>query len=316
MVWLYIAIIMIMRIVQSIFSKANANILPKNGYAYIKYTIYYLLIAGILALSLVFIDLLNGASLSNIGSTILYASISGIALAISCCCSLYALSNGTMVLNSLFSTAGLLVPAIAGIFLFNEYLSIWQWIAIVIFVIGAYFLVGNSKKVYGKFSLKTLVVLIATLLSNGLTMVMQSLFGRNVENGNVSLFSFVSFFAGSFGIAIIFLIIFIIVKKDGFSNASESEFSFIPQNEKLVKLEKKNLIFGLALAIAVFIINQFATISTPLISPVILFAFINGGATIISAIVGFLMYKEKPNWQSILGIVLGLGSLIMIKVLA
>ena len=83
-----------------------------------------------------------------------------------------------------------------------------------------------------------------------------------------------------------------------------------------MNLKNKSLIYGLILAFAVFVINQLATISTPLISPVILFSFINGGATIISAIVGFIIYKEKPNWQSILGLILGLGSLIMIKVLA
>ena len=74
--------------------------------------------------------------------------------------------------------------------------------------------------------------------------------------------------------------------------------------------------YALILAVAVFLINQLATISANLISPVILFAFINGGATIISALVGVLLFKEKLSVKGIIGIAIGIGSLILIKIFA
>ena len=80
-----------------------------------------------------------------------------------------------------------------------------------------------------------------------------------------------------------------------------------------IKLGKTLYICGIALAAAVFVINQFATTLTALLPPVFLFTFINGGGTIISTLVAAVMYKEKLSVYSILGVIIGIGSMIMIK---
>ena len=54
-VWLYIGIIMVMRVAQSIFNKKAATSVPKNMIGYLKYTMYYQGLAAILALGLFFI---------------------------------------------------------------------------------------------------------------------------------------------------------------------------------------------------------------------------------------------------------------------
>lgn len=323
MVWVYIAIIMLMRVVQSVFTKANANSVPKNGIGYVKYTAYYQALASAFALILFVISIVGVNADLQFGQTLLYASISGVCLAIACACSLYTLTTGTMVLSSLFGTAGLLVPTIAGIFLYNEQLSALQWIAIALFMVGAYFLAGSSKRVFGKFTFKTLIVLIISLLANGATMLMQTMFGRNVENGNTSLFSFLSFLSAVVALLVVLVILLLVAKKRNAVTEQQeqqteqsTDFQLIPQNKEQTKLPKTCILCGIALSFAVFVINQLATLSTPLISPVILFAFINGGATIISAVVGLVMYKEKINWQTVVGLVVGLGSLIMLKVFA
>lgn len=51
------------------------------------------------------------------------------------------------------------------------------------------------------------------------------------------------------------------------------------------------------------------------ISPVILFTFINGGSTIIGAIVAAAVFKEKLTVKSVVGILLGIISLVVIKAL-
>ena len=94
------------------------------------------------------------------------------------------------------------------------------------------------------------------------------------------------------------------------------DFVLLPDNSKQIQITKKTYLFALFLAIAVFLINQLATLSTPLISPVILFALINGGSTIISALVGAVMYKEKLSMRATIGIILGIGALIALKVFA
>jgi drug/metabolite transporter (DMT)-like permease len=68
-----------------------------------------------------------------------------------------------------------------------------------------------------------------------------------------------------------------------------------------------------ALAVSVFVINQLATISTVLVSPVILFTFINGGGTVISTLVAAVVYKEKICKKTAVGIIAGIASLVIIK---
>ena len=315
-VWLYIGIIMIMRVVQSVFTKRAASSVPKNMIGYLKYTTYYQFLAGLFALGLFIIEVIKIGEVVEIGATLTYASISGFALAICCMCGVYALGTGTMVLNSLFGTAGLLIPTIASMFLYGEILRPLQWIGILIFMVGAYLLIGASKDTYGKFSIKTFLVLVLSLVTNGLTMLMQKMFGMNVVGGSVSLFSFSSFFSGVFVMCLFLLCVFPIYRKrlsENSLNETIDDFKFFPNKQEEIFLPKPLFIYGLMLAIALFVINQFATMATPLISAVVLFAMINGGATVISAIVGAIMYKEKISIKTVLGIVLGIGALILIQ---
>ncbi|MBQ8426224.1 MAG: hypothetical protein IJX16_00465 [Clostridia bacterium] len=319
-VWLYIAIILLMKVVQHTFTKANSKNIPSNSVGYLKYTVFYQSIAGLFALILFIFELIKGASNLYFEETLLYASISGIAIAMSCCCSLYVLTTGTMSLSDMFATAGLLVPTIASMFLYQEYLNVWQWLAMVIFMVAAWFLIGASKEKYGKFTLKTFFVLIGTLLLNGLTMLMQTMFGRNVVGGNISLFSTLSFFSGALVILILYMVCILCSKKsfrqNGEKKMESNEFTLLPANKEQTKLPKKVYLFAIFLSFAIFLINQLATLSTPLIAPVILFAFIFGGSTIISAVVGAVIYKEKITLKMVFGLLLGIGSLIMIQVCA
>ena len=312
-VWLYIGIIMCMRVVQSVFSKKNASNLHKNAVCYVKYTMYYQAVAGVFALGLFLVGFFSGELVGDIGATILYASISGIALAITCICGVYNLCQGTMSLSSLFGTAGLIVPTVACIFMYGEFIDWYQWVAIAVFMVGAYLLACGSKKVYGKFSLKQFLILFLSLALNGVTMLMQKMFGMNVVGGNVSLFSLISFASGVVSFAIILLILKLI-KKPSKPSEQQDNFVLFPALKEQAKIPKKSYLYGLFLAIAVFLINQLATLSTPLIEAVVLFAIINGGATIISTVVGAIFYKEKITWTTILGLVLGIGSLVLLKV--
>ncbi|MBP3391201.1 MAG: hypothetical protein J6L76_00255 [Clostridia bacterium] len=300
MVWVYIGVVLVMRIFQSLFNKYNAKLVPKTATAYLKYTLFYLGVAGVCAAILFLLDLPAGGTFALFPETAFYAVFSGVGLAVACCCSLYALTAGTVVLDSLFATAGLLVPSVAGIFLFNEVLSVWQWFFVAGFMVGAYFLVGGSRTVYGRFSGKTLLALVLSLLANGLTMLMQTAFSRNVVGGSVSLFSVLSFFSG----VVLLGLALPAVSSLGRAKAGTDA------------IPKKALLFAFFLGVIVFVINQLATVSAGMISPVILFAFINGGATIISALVGLVVFKERLTVLGIAGLCLGLISLLMIKFLA
>jgi drug/metabolite transporter (DMT)-like permease len=285
----YISIIMLMRVVQSLCGKQTSMLMPKGVNPYIKYLTAYNLFAAAFSL----ISLLTGDITIPDIKTIAISSVSGMFLAAACILNIIAMKMSSMALNSMFATAGLLVPCIAGIFLFGEPMSIMQWIAIIPFFISAYLLIGASSKNV-KFTPKTMLILIASLISNGMTMLMQKLFVYCVPGGNVSVFSLFTF-AVPAAIGIIAVL----------------AGSFLPHEKK--PLDKKLFIFGAILAFAVFIINQFATLAASFISSAVLFTLINGGATIIAALVGAIVYQEKLTPRSIVGIAVGVASLICIK---
>ncbi len=288
---LYISIILMCRIVQHICGKNTSNSI-KDISCFIQYCSYSNILSSILGLFLILIAQ-NGFNFSLI--TLLISCFSGIMLAASSGFILAAMKSGTVALSSLFSTAGILVPCIAGIFIFNQPMSYGQWIGIALFFVAAYLLIGSSAKIYSGFSLKTFLFLIGAMLANGLTMLSQQMFTFFVPGGDVSVFSFLSF-----GIVGVFMLL----------------LTFIPTkvNTKIqYRLSNKLLILGALSAVSVFIINQLATLSTALVSPAILFAFINGGSTIIAAIVAAICFHEKLTLRSILGITIGVVSLIIIK---
>ena len=126
-------------------------------------------------------------------------------------------------------------------------------------------------------------------------MLAQQMFTFYVPDGDVSVFSFLSF-----GIVGVLLLILSLIPAKG-----EAKIEY--------RLSSKLLLLGAVSAIAVFIINQLATLSTELVLPAILFAFINGGSTIIAAIVAAVGFHEKLTIRSILGIIIGVIALVIIK---
>ncbi len=285
--------VMLMRVLQSVFNKRAVLIIPDGAKAYVSYIMISKLFAAIFG----FISVILGGNLSGINTQgVLIASVSGICLAINSICGIKALEGGTIVLNSLFGTAGMLIPCILGVFIFNEPMSFMQIVCILILFCSAVLLINSSKNIFGNFSVKTLFYLVGNFLSNGFVMFCQKLFGELQPDGNVSMFSFFTFLIPTLVMGIMLLFM---------NNDKVSPIKILP---------KKLLGYALVLAFAVFVIQQLVTILTPLVSSAVLFAFVNGGGTIIAAIVGALVYKEKITVKSGLGLVLGIIALLGIKI--
>ena len=290
-----IIIILLIRFVQQYSSKSSSLLLPKTFYGNTKYFMLTKLLAAALALILLVI---SGEYTKIDPLTALISAGSGIMLVVSSVCGLYAIKNGTMALSSMFATAGLIVPCVAGIFLYDEQMSVWQWCGVVLFLASSWLLIGASKKMYASFSLKTVFLLVGSLLSNGITMTLQTVFKRTVTDGSVTAFSFLSFM-----IPALLLLVFL----GGFRLHNPAVCH--------EKLQRKLILFALISAAALFAVNQLATFATDKVEPVILFTFINGGNTIIAAVIAALFFKEKFTVRSTVGILVGVAALVIVKAL-
>lgn len=295
MAGLFIFIIMCMRIIQNIYNKKTSLLLTEGVPAFVRYLVMSFWMSTAFSL----IAMILAGELFGFNTQLLViAACSGGFLALSTIASLKALMGGTVVLGSIFSTAGLIVPCVLGIFVFDEAISWVQAICILAVLLSTVLLVGSSKDAKGTFSVKTLFWLMMSFLSNGMVMFCQKLFGELQPQGSVSMFSMFTFLVP----AIMTTCMLPFMKKTA-----------VQPTEKARAPKWKLPLYAAFLAFAVFVIQQLVTYLTPMMPAALLFTVVGGSSTVIAAIIGALMYKEKLTAKSICGVVLGIGAMIVMK---
>ncbi len=292
---IFIAIIMLMRVLQSLYNKKAAMVLPDG----IKPYIAYISVSKLFAAAFALIIIIPTMDFSGVNAqAVAIAACSGTFLAINSVCGIKALLGGTIALNSMFSTAGMVIPILLGTVIFNDSINAIQVVSIAILFLSMFLLLSSTKNILRSFSVKTVGWLIGSLVTNGMVMFCQKLFGELQPDGNVSMFSMLTFLIP----AVVLGVVALVMKTPA------------DDGEKVAIMPKKLVIYSIILAFAVFVIQQLVTMLTPVMSSAVLFTLVNGGATVIAAIVGAVVYKEKITLKSGIGIVLGILALIAIKI--
>ncbi len=292
---IFILGILLLRVFQKISSKAISNDIPSNivglsGYNAISMGIS----AAFAAILLIFnFSIKEFTNISSLGWII--ACLTGATICVSSICSLLAMRGSSILLNSLFGMAGLLVPTISGIFIFDQKVEPMQWLGLISLFVAALLLTSSSKKTNGKITVKTVLLLLGSMLSNGCTMLLQVLYKTYVPMGSVLVYSFLQF---SITAAVLFVIAFI------WSKITNSKI-FVP-NKKLMS-------FTFISAGSLFGISQLSTMASAIVPIAILFPVSDGGGMIISALVGDMVYKEKMNIKSYFGIIVGVVGILFMK---
>ncbi len=290
--------ILLLRVVQSITGKSCSKLMPADFVGIVN---YMSLRMGLSAVGAVVLLIIGGGALSSFGDLSalgwLISIATGAAITVSSICSLLVLKSASVALGSLFGAAGLLVPTISGIFIYNQQVNVWQWLGILCLFAAAVLLGSSSGKTNGKITAKTLLLLFGSMLANGSTMLLQTLFKSYVPDGNVSLYSFLQFVIPC---AFLFIV---------------SVLLSVKSQTKLPKIDKKLFGFTVFAALALLGISQISTVASQTIPVAVLFPISDGGGTVISAIVAATMFKEKFTVKSTLGIIIGIGGLVMIKLL-
>ena len=289
----YFLIILLLRLPQNLFNKRSSGIV-RGAPAYFAYGAYrYLLSGGMALVLLLFAGGFSGVSLKALA----ISAIGAVALGSNLFFGLEALKSGAMVLSSMAGSAGLLLPCVFGIFMFAEPMSLMQLFGILLLILSGWLLIGYSKKLKGSFTPRTMLLLIGSMLSNGFTMVAQKMFSKYLPDVSVSVFSFLAF--GLVGVGMCVGLVPQLTKKE--------------KREEIKKLPKALWFYGAGLSTILLIINQLATIAAKVIPSAIMFPINDGGATIITALTGAVVFKEKLTARSVAGLALGIASLIVIN---
>ncbi len=289
----YFLIILLLRFPQNLFNKRSSGIV-RGAPAYFAYGAYrYLLSGGMALVLLLFAGGFSGVSLKALA----ISAIGAVALGSNLFFGLEALKSGAMVLSSMAGSAGLLLPCVFGIFMFDEPMSLMQLFGILLLIFSGWLLIGYSKKLKGSFTPRTMLLLIGSMLSNGFTMVAQKMFSKYLPDVSVSVFSFLAF--GLVGVGMCVGLVPQLTKKE--------------KREEIRELPKALWFYGAGLSTILLIINQLATIAAKVIPSAIMFPINDGGATIITALTGAVVFKEKLTARSVAGLALGIASLIVIN---
>ncbi len=290
--YIILIIILLLRVPQN-FSIKKTSGLVTNSQSYFLYGTYSYTLAGLIAFVMLLFDGMSGFSLPAVG----ISALGAVSLAVSLFCSIEALKSGVMVLAAMAGSAGLLLPCIAGIFMFNEPMKPMQFIGIALLIFSGWLLIGYSKEQTGSFTPRTLLLLIGSMLSNGSVMLAQKMFSKYLPDTSVSIFSFLTF--GLIGIGMFIGLVPSLLSQSG--------------RAKIAAVPKPVFLYGTISSIILLAINQLATLAGRNVPSAIMFPINDGGATIITAITAAIFFKEKLTVRSVCGLILGIGSLIVIN---
>lgn len=290
--YIFLIIILLLRVPQNFSSKKTSGLVT-NSQSYFLYGTYSYILAGLIAFVMLLFDGMSGFSLPAVG----ISALGAVSLAVSLFCSIEALKSGVMVLAAMAGSAGLLLPCIAGIFMFNEPMRPMQFIGIALLIFSGWLLIGYSKEQTGSFTPRTLLLLIGSMLSNGSVMLAQKMFSKYLPDTSVSIFSFLTF--GLIGIGMFIGLVPSLLSQSG--------------RAKIAAVPKPVFLYGTISSIILLTINQLATLAGRNVPSAIMFPINDGGATIITAITAAIFFKEKLTVRSVCGLILGIGSLIVIN---
>ncbi len=296
---LILGAILLFRVLQSLSGKPCSRRMPTDRcgvFAYLAVSMAFSALAG-LAVLLFEKDILAGvAGLPATGWLIAVAT--GITLAVSIFCSQMAMKGSSIVLGKLFGAAGLLIPTVCGIFLYGQPVSPGQWLGIAFLFFSAWLLAASSQTTNGRLTGGTLLLLTGSMVANGCTMLLQTMYKTYVPQGSVSLYSFLQF-------AIPSVCLF-----------AASALQCAREKLPMPRLSRPLLGYCALGAVAVLGVSQLSTVASAFVPVGVLFPISDGGSTVISALVAAIVFKEKLTIKSACGVIVGVAGLVCIKLLA
>jgi len=283
-----------LRILQANFNKVTSGYVDTKETS-IRYGAYFEFVAAIF--SLLYLGIVGFYGWNT--ATVICAALSGAGFLAELLTILAAMRSAPIVLCNLCAMGGsVIITAVLGIFYFGEPMSLLQWAGVVLFFAAVWFLSPTEKNSSKKITGKTLLLLLANFLINGILSSIGKYFAVRVENGNAALFAFLCyvFAALFFGLCILF------------------QFGKKGRNIEPVwqPFHKKLYIYGLAVGAVCATIVYLSTILLRIV-PVVIANTVPSVISIIGCLfVGALFFKEKINGKNAVGVVLGALSAVLI----
>lgn len=315
MIILSFVAIALMRVVQKVCAKKVSNSVS-SGEMFFRYGAFYQFVAAAFSLITLAITGFYGFNFP----TVLCSVVSAVLFAIDLFTSIEMLKGCSLTVATMFGLGGLIISCLLSIFLFDEPMSVFQFIGLALFFVGVYLLTPNKGEKVQKISFKTYVLLVVNLLVNGFVMVAQKYFSALSEGTlafldyaktsySVATYSFLTFFFNGAMLLVCAIVLWWKRKK------TAAKVETTAEKGVAFGLTKTHLICGASLALAVFVINYLVTELGKTVPSIILFPVSSAISIGLSALIGWLLYKEKLTTRNFIGLFIGLLGIIVIGVL-
>ena len=199
-----------------------------------------------------------------------------------------------------FLMLGVLVPIIAGRFVFGETIKLTQWIGIGVLIIAAVIMCSYNNSIKEKMSISALVMLIVCGAANGLTDFSQKLFVKQLSDVPISVFNFYTY-VFSAAVLAVFLIIFSVKEK--------------AQGTETVSGLKRIFGYIAIMSVCLFANSYFKTMAAGYLDSAQLYPLNQGLALMLSSVMSAVFFHERLTLKCIIGLMLSFAGLIIINVL-
>ena len=222
----------------------------------------------------------------------------GISVAITQIMQSKAMGNGPASLVSLVYSCGFLVPIFYGLIFWNEDVSIYQWLGILLLVVALCLIVCKGEK-SGKM-IAWLPFAALAMLGSGANAIFQKTHQYSSFADELQLFLVYSLFFSALFTGIVALVI----------RKSEEGESDLSKKQRIIK----KLIVPLCLGVCVGLLNFLNLNLSGKLPSVILFPVYNVGSMLLSSLISALIYKDKPTKRQGIGFAIGIVAILIIGI--
>ena len=222
----------------------------------------------------------------------------GVSVAITQIMQSKAMGNGPASLVSLVYSCGFLVPIFYGLIFWNEGVSIYQWLGILLLVVALCLIVCKGEKSGKLFAWLPFAAL--AMLGSGANAIFQKTHQYSDFADELQFFLVYSLFFSSLFTGIVALVI---------RKREENE----PDLSKKQRIIKK-LIVPLCLGVCVGLLNFLNLSLSGRLPSVILFPIYNIGSMLLSSLISALIYKDKPTKRQGIGFAIGIVAILIVGI--
>lgn len=201
------------------------------------------------------------------------------------------------MLASAGSSASFIVPVVAGLLFFGESFTLSSCLSIVLIILSLFFLLKYDSTISGKTTKRELVLVLALILSQGIMQCMQKVYILHCPEKSISVYNFYYFL-----FAFLFSLLLLPLFRKKPSAADEN-----------APAAPRETLYMVMMAGALFAVSFFQTMAAKTVDAIILYPLISGLSLVGGALMAAFVFREKPDRNGVIGILLVISAVVISK---